>query len=43
MSLVTEAIALVISLLVGYLYAATRNWVWYPKWLMRFVLDEKKR
>ena len=38
-----KAIALAIALFVGYFYAATRNWVWYPSWLKRFVFDEKKQ
>jgi hypothetical protein len=37
-----QAIAVVIALLVGYVYAATRNGVWHPGWLKRFVLGEKK-
>jgi len=37
-----KAIAFAIALLVGYFFAATQNWVWYPKWLKRFVLGEKK-
>ena len=28
-----------VAVLWGYLYAATRNWVWCPKWLGRFVGD----
>ena len=31
-----------IALLAGYLYAATRNVVWRPGWLKKFVLGEKK-
>ena len=38
-----EAIAFAIALLLGYVFAATRNWVWYPNWLKRFVFDEKKQ
>jgi hypothetical protein len=38
-----QAAAIVIALLGGYLFAATRNWVWCPDWLKRFVLGEKKR
>jgi hypothetical protein len=40
---VDQAVAIVIAFLVGYLYAASRNWVWCPGWLMRLVTDEKKR
>ena len=36
-------VAIVVALLVGYLAAATRNWVWCPHWLKDFVLDKKKR
>jgi len=43
MDWIVKAIALAIALLVGYLFAATQNWVWYPGWLKRFVFDEKKR
>jgi len=39
----TKAVGLTAAVLIGYLYAATRNWVWYPEWLKRFVFDEKKR
>ena len=38
-----QLVAVVIALLVGYLFAATRNWVWCPNWLKKLVLDEKKR
>ena len=38
-----QAIAVVIALLVGYVYAATGNGVWCPGRLKRFVLGEKKR
>ena len=38
-----QAIAVVIALLVGYLFAATTTWVWCPGWLKRFVLGEKRR
>jgi hypothetical protein len=37
-----QTVAIVIALLVGYLYAATRNVVWRPGWLKKFVLGEKK-
>ncbi len=43
MDWLTKAAALMIAVLCGYFYAATRNWVWYPEWLKRFVLGEKKR
>ncbi len=39
----TKVIALIVAVFVGYAYAATRNWVWYPKWLKAFVFDEKKK
>lgn len=39
----TQSVALAFAALAGYLYAATRNWVWYPKWLRKFVFDEKPR
>ncbi len=38
-----KAAGIVVALLFGYFYAATRNWVWIPDWLKRFVLGEKKR
>jgi hypothetical protein len=38
-----KAVGILVGLLFGYFYAATRNWVWIPDWLKRFVLDEKKR
>lgn len=33
-----QAAAIVVAGLVGYLAAATRNWVWCPGWLKEFVL-----
>jgi len=39
----TQILAIAVGVLVGYFYAATRNWVWCPKWLERFVYDEKRR
>jgi hypothetical protein len=38
-----RAVGIIVALVFGYFYAATRNWVWIPGWLKRFVLDEKKR
>jgi hypothetical protein len=40
---VDQAFAIVIAFLLVYLYAASRNWVWCPGWLLRLVMDEKKR
>jgi hypothetical protein len=37
-----KALGIIVALLFGYFFAATRNWVWIPGWLKRFVLGEKK-